>query len=104
MKVVDVVQRVLLLLLLVPVVVILVDATVTYFHGDEDHAVVVFFADAADLFTPDVLTTMFEDQTFLQTAALAVLFYGLVAAVIGLAFRGLRGLIRTVVDVRGRPR
>lgn len=100
MKVVDFVQRVVLYALIVPVLVILIDATLTFFDSQEDNAVVAFFADAAEAFTPEVLTTMFVDQQYWQTAALAVLFYGLVALLVALVFRLLRAIIATVADMR----
>lgn len=104
MKVVDVVQRVVLYALVVPVLVILIDATLTFFDSQEDNALVAFFADAADAFTPDVLTTVFEDQQYLQTAALALLFYGVLAVLVALVFRVIRALILTVAETRRRSR
>lgn len=103
MKVVTIFQRVVLYALLVPVLVVVVNATLIYFEPQEDNALVVFFADAAEIFTPEVLTTVFEDQQYLQTAALALLFYGLLAALVFLVFRLLRALISTVADMRRRP-
>lgn len=101
MKVVDFVQRVVLFALIVPVVVILIDAALTFFNSQEDNAVVAFFADTAEAFTPEVLTTMFVDQQYWQTAALAILFYGVVAALVALVFRLIRAIIATVADLRG---
>lgn len=103
MKVVTIVQRVVLYALVVPVLVILIDATLIFFDAQEDNALVAFFADAAELFTPEVLTTVFEDQQYLQTAALALLFYGLLAALVALVFRLVRALISTVADMRQGP-
>lgn len=104
MKVVDVLQRVVLYALVVPVLVILVNATLIFFDAQEDNALVAFFADVAEVVTPGVLTTVFEDQQYLQTAALALLFYGLLAALVALVFRLIRALISTVADTRRGPR
>lgn len=100
MKVVDIVQRVVLYALIVPVVVILIDAVLTFFDSQEDNALVAFFADAAEALTPEVLTTMFVEQQYWQTAALALLFYGVVAALVALVFRLIRAIIGTVADMR----
>lgn len=104
MKVLNVLQRVVLYALVVPVLVILIDATLTFFDSQEDNALVAFFADVADALTPEVLTTVFEDQQYLQTAALALLFYGLLALLVALVFRVIRALIRTVTETRRQSR
>ncbi len=91
-KMLDVLRSVLLWLLVVPVVVIVVDAALTFLEGRPGNAIVAFFSDSAELLTPLPVRDVLTDQTYWQTALLAVLAYALVAVLFVVLFRALRRL------------
>lgn len=91
-KMLDVIRSVLLWLLVVPVVVIVVDAALTFWEGRPGNAIVAFFSDSAELLTPLPVRDVMDDQTYWQTALLALLAYGLVAVLLVVLFGALRRL------------
>lgn len=101
-KTLDVLRSVLLWLLVVPVVVIVVDAALTYLEGRPGNAIVGFFSDSAELLTPLPVQNVLDDQTYWQTALLAVLAYALVAVLFVVLFRALRRLALAMETERQR--
>jgi hypothetical protein len=94
MKAIDIAQKVILYLLGIPVLIVLLDAVFNAFDGQEDNVVVSTVHDLGDLFTPEFTTTMFAEQGFGQTALLTLAFYGIVALVVWVVFRGIRAVAR----------
>lgn len=101
-KMLDVLRSVLLWLLVVPVVAIVVDAALTFLEGRPENAIVAFFSDSAELLTPLPVRDLLTDQTYWQTALLAVLAYGLVAVLFVVLFRALRRLAAALEDAEGQ--
>lgn len=91
-KTLDVLRSVLLWLLVVPVVVIVGDAALTYLEARPGNAIAAFFSDNAELLTPLPVRDLLTDQTYWQTALLAVLAYALVAVLFVVLFAALRRL------------
>lgn len=101
-KMLDVLRAVLLWLLVVPVVVTVVDAALTYLEGRPGNAIVAFFSDSAELLTPLPVQSVLDDQTYWQTALLAVLAYALVAVLFVVLFGALRRLALALETERQR--
>jgi uncharacterized membrane protein len=98
MKVLDIVQRVTLLFFLLPVIFIVVDGVLNFFDAREDNAVVSFFAERADASIWEPLETMFAEQGDLQTALLALAFWGIVVGAVALVFKGVRALLAPLLE------
>lgn len=91
-RMLDVIESVLLWLIAVPVVVIVVDTALTFFEGRPGNPIVAFFSDGADALTPVPVEDLLVDQTYWQTALLALAAYALVVVLFVVLFRALRKL------------
>lgn len=94
----DTIRAVLLWLLVVPVAVIVVNAglrlaaALTDLQLRAENPIVAFLSDSAQLLTPVPVRELLTDQTYWQTALLAVAAYALVAVLFVVLFRALRQL------------
>lgn len=93
MRVLNAVRRGLMLLLLVPVAAICLDTLLRAFGARAQNPIVSTVRDVRDWFVLDAFTDVFPDQTYWQTALVALAAYGLVALVVGAMFRGLRSVV-----------
>jgi hypothetical protein len=93
MKAIDAIQAVILYAIAAIAVVIGLDAVLRLLEAREDNTIVDAISSVADRFVPEAVGTMFEEQTDLQTALVALLGYGILVALVVLVFR----LLRTAV-------
>lgn len=93
MRVLNAIQRVILLLLLIPVVAIILDTILRAFDAREGNAIVDAVRSAANSFILAPFTDVFPDQSYLQTAAVALAGYGVITLLVVFLFRGLRSLV-----------
>ncbi len=80
MGLIGVTRRITLYLLTVPVALIVLDAVLRFFDAQLSSALVRRIYALEDRLTPDALDTIVADQSFLQTAAFNLLFWGIVVA------------------------
>lgn len=100
MRVIEVLQRTLLTVFVgVPVLVVLLDWLLQSLDAQEDNPIVETIRDGAELVTPEVLTTVFEDQAHWQTVLLMLVAFGILAVLIVVVFAWIE---RAVLAVRGR--
>ena len=93
MRVLNAIQRLLMLLLLIPVVAIILDTILRAFNAREGNPIVDAVRSAADTFILSPFTDVFPDQSYLQTAAVALAGYGVITLLVVFLFRGLRSLV-----------
>ena len=79
-----------MLLLLVPVVAILLDTVLRAFNARSANPIVARIRSTANVFILEPFTSMFPDQTYLQTAAVALAGYGVITLLVVAVFRVLR--------------
>lgn len=100
MRVLDGIQRVLLIVGVgIPVLVVLLDWILQALDARADNPIVAAIRDGAELVTPEVLTTIFEDQSHWQTVLLVLVAFALLAALIVAIFALIE---RAILAVRGR--
>lgn len=104
MRVIEVLQRIVLVVLVgIPVIVILIDGMLRGLDAQEDNPVVAAISDTAELLTPEVLTTFFEDQSHWQTVLLTLVAYGLLAILIVAVFAVIeRAVLAITTAIRRR--
>lgn len=79
-----------MLALLVPVVAILLDTVMRAFNARAGNPIVSRIRSTANVFILEPFTSMFPDQTYLQTAAVALAGYGVITLLVVALFRVLR--------------
>ena len=90
MRAINAVQRVIMLLLLIPVLAICLDTLLRAFNAQEGNPIVDSVRSAADTFIFDMFRTVFPDQSYLQTAVVALAGYGIITLIVVFVFRGIR--------------
>ena len=103
MKALNAVQRVVMLLLLIPVVAIILDTILRAFDAREGNAIVDAVRSTADRFILEPFTNVFPDQTYLQTAAVALAGYGVITLLVVALFRALRSLVASKPAPKAPP-
>ena len=103
MRVLNAIQRVLMLLLLIPVVAIILDTILRAFDAREGNPIVDAVRSVADRFILDPFTDVFPDQSYLQTAAVALAGYGVITLLVVFLFRGLRSLAKSRPAPKAAP-
>lgn len=91
-------------LLLIPVVAIVLDTLLRAFKAREGNPIVDGVRSVADRFILDPFTDVFPDQSYLQTAAVALAAYGILTLLVVALFRGLRSLVASASGPnKGKP-
>lgn len=80
-------------LLLIPVLAICLDTLLRAFDAQEGNPIVDGVRTAADTFIFDTFRTVFPNQTYVQTALVALAGYGIIALIVVALFRGLRSAV-----------
>ena len=93
MRAVNAVQRVIMFLLLVPVLAICLDTLLRAFSAQEGNPIVDTVRSAADTFIFETFRTVFPDQTYVQTALVALAGYGIITLIVVALFRGIRSAV-----------
>lgn len=93
MRVISGVQRVIMYLLLIPLVAIGLDTLLRAFDAQEGNPIVDGVRRAADTAILEPFRTVFPDQSYLQTALVALAAYGVLTLLVVALFRGLRSLV-----------
>lgn len=93
MRAINAVQRVIMLLLLVPVLAICLDTLLRAFNAQEGNPIVDGVRTAADTFIFETFRTVFPDQTYVQTALVALAGYGIITLIVVFVFRGIRSAV-----------
>ena len=93
MRAVNAIQRVIMYLLLVPVLAICLDTLLRAFSAQEGNPIVDAVRSAADTFIFEPFRTVFPDQTYLQTALVALAGYGIITLIVVALFRGIRSAV-----------
>jgi len=89
-----------MLVLLVPVVAILLDTVLRAFNARSGNPIVAPIRSTANVFILEPFTSMFPDQTYLQTAAVALAGYGVITLLVVALFR----VLRTAAKPRSAPK
>lgn len=93
MRAINAVQRVIMYLLLVPVLAIVLDTLLRAFSAQEGNPIVDTVRSAADTFIFETFRTVFPDQTYVQTALVALAGYGIITLIVVALFRGIRSAV-----------
>jgi hypothetical protein len=84
---IGVTRRITLYVLTIPVLLIFADAVLRFFDAQLSNSLVRRIYALEDQLTPDILDTIVPEQSFLQTAAFNLLFWGIVVAFFIALFR-----------------
>lgn len=93
MRAVNAIRRTLMLLLLVPVVAICLDTLLRAFDAQEGNLIVDTVRAVADTFIFDTFRTVFPDQSYVQTAVVALAGWGIITLIVVAVFRGIRSAV-----------
>lgn len=97
MRIVDEAERIALLIVAgVPAVVIVLHAVLALLDANPVNPLVEAVATGADRVTYDPLETVLQDQHVLQTAALALAPWGVVAGAVAVVFRFIRAVVERI--------
>jgi len=88
----SVTRRITMYVLTLPVLLIVIDAVLRFFDAQLSNSLVRRIYAYEDGLTPDILDTIVPNQSFLQTAAFNLLFWGIVIAFFLALFRLLDGI------------
>lgn len=95
MRAINAIQRVIMYLLLLPVLAICMDTILRAFDAQEGNPIVDTVRTAADTFIFETFRTVFPDQTYVQTALVALAGYGIITLIVVAVFRGIRSAVAT---------
>lgn len=90
MRILASVQRVVMLLLAVPPVAIALNALLRAMEAQRDNPIVAAVRGVAEFFILESFTTVFEDQSYMQTAVVALIGWGVIALLVLGLFRAVR--------------
>lgn len=93
MRAINAIQRVIMYLLLLPVLAICMDTILRAFNAQEGNPIVDTVRRAADTFIFETFRTVFPDQTYVQTALVALAGYGIITLIVVAVFRGIRSAV-----------
>ena len=93
MRAVTTIQRIIMYLLLIPVLAICLDTLLRAFSAQEGNPIVDTVRSAADTFIFETFRTVFPDQSYVQTALVALAGYGIITLIVVALFRGIRSAV-----------